>query len=119
MRPTGPTGSRTSAWSVADGELAGATHDANPASEASTAPGASTPPRADATPTTALAPGAFDRDTAVRELSRSTDAEIVRAEFAADVSADWRAGRGPHGGYLAAMLLRALVETIADPARSP
>ncbi len=63
--------------------------------------------------------GAFDRDTAVRELSRSADEHVIRAEFAADVSADWRAGRGPHGGYLAAMLLRALVETVADGARSP
>ena len=32
---------------------------------------------------------------------------------------DWRAGRGPHGGYLAAMLLRSLTETVADPARAP
>jgi acyl-CoA thioesterase len=63
--------------------------------------------------------GAFDRDTAVRELSRSADGQVVRAKFAADISADWRAGRGPHGGYLAAMLLRALVETVADPKRSP
>ena len=39
--------------------------------------------------------------------------------FAAEVSPDWRAGRGPHGGYLAAMLLRALIETVADPARTP
>jgi acyl-CoA thioesterase len=63
--------------------------------------------------------GAFDRDTAVRELGRSADEQTVRAEFAADVSPDWRAGRGPHGGYLAAMLLRALVETVADATRSP
>jgi acyl-CoA thioesterase len=63
--------------------------------------------------------GAFDRDTAVRELQRSTDGEIVRVELSADVSPDWRAGRGPHGGYLAAMLLRALIETAADPERSP
>ncbi|HEY2140879.1 MAG TPA: thioesterase family protein [Solirubrobacteraceae bacterium] len=41
------------------------------------------------------------------------------AIFAAEVSPDWRAGRGPHGGYLAAMLLRALSETVADPARAP
>jgi acyl-CoA thioesterase len=39
--------------------------------------------------------------------------------FAAEVSGDWRAGRGPHGGYLSAMLLRALVETVADPGRTP
>jgi acyl-CoA thioesterase len=47
--------------------------------------------------------------------------EVSESErlFAAEVSSDWRAGRGPHGGYLAAILLRALIETIADPARSP
>ena len=39
--------------------------------------------------------------------------------FGAEVAPDWRAGRGPHGGYLAAMLLRALVETVADAARAP
>jgi acyl-CoA thioesterase len=74
---------------------------------------------ASATQAAGAAPGAFDRDTAVCELSRSADEQIARAEFAADVSPDWRAGRGPHGGYLAAMLLRALVETVADPTRSP
>ncbi|HEY1451642.1 MAG TPA: thioesterase family protein [Solirubrobacteraceae bacterium] len=63
--------------------------------------------------------GEFDRDTAVRELSRTADDGPVRVTFAADVSPDWRAGRGPHGGYLAAMLVRALVETVADVARSP
>jgi acyl-CoA thioesterase len=41
------------------------------------------------------------------------------AEFDADISRNWRAGRGPHGGYLAAMLLRALIETVEDPLRSP
>jgi acyl-CoA thioesterase len=54
--------------------------------------------------------GAFDRDTAVA-LQSSTDSEAV---LAAEVSSDWRAGRGPHGGYLAAMLLRALTEGLAS-----
>lgn len=39
--------------------------------------------------------------------------------FSAEVADGWQAGRGPHGGYLAAMLLRALVETVADAARAP
>jgi acyl-CoA thioesterase len=39
--------------------------------------------------------------------------------WGAEVSPDWRAGRGPHGGYLAAMLLRALVESVEDDARAP
>lgn len=92
---------------MADGNVAGAT----PADAAGRGPGASG--------SAVGAPRAFDRDTAVRELSRAADDGAVRVAFAADVSPDWRAGRGPHGGYLAAMLLRALVETVADPARSP
>jgi len=65
--------------------------------------------------------GSFDRDTAVRRLDApGFDAERAgKVSFAAEVSPDWRAGRGPHGGYLAAMLLRALIETVADPARAP
>ena len=39
--------------------------------------------------------------------------------FGAEVAPDWRAGRGPHGGYLAAMLLRALIESVADATRAP
>ena len=86
----------------------------------------------------------FDRDTAVRrrapggEPARPDDpahttpagapsagegaatlTAPATATFDADVSPDWRAGRGPHGGYLAAMLLRALTETVADPQRAP
>jgi acyl-CoA thioesterase len=96
---------------------------------------------------TTAALGAFDRDTAVRRVAeqsavcedgaapmdgerRPSDgppgerapaprAGAPTALFEATVSPDWRAGRGPHGGYIAAMLLRALVETVADPARAP
>jgi acyl-CoA thioesterase len=64
--------------------------------------------------------GKFDRDTAVRELRRvDADGGPMRVELAAEVSPDWRAGRGPHGGYIAAMLMRALIETVADPHRAP
>jgi acyl-CoA thioesterase len=59
--------------------------------------------------------GAFESDTAVRREGGSSPESV----FGAVVSADWRAGRGPHGGYLAAMLLRALVESVADPHRAP
>ena len=59
-----------------------------------------------------LAPGTFDRDTAVA-AARARRGRAQRV-FAAEVSPGWRAGRGPHGGYLAAMLLRALIETVAD-----
>jgi acyl-coenzyme A thioesterase PaaI-like protein len=57
----------------------------------------------------------FDRDTAVER----TGGEGGEALFTAEVSSDWRAGRGPHGGYLAAIILRALTEAVADPARAP
>ncbi len=59
--------------------------------------------------------GAFDRDTAVelREVAGATQ------RFDAVVADGWRAGRGPHGGYLAAMLLRALTSAVADPHRAP
>ena len=46
-------------------------------------------------------------------------AEGDRASFAAEVAHGWRAGRGPHGGYLAAMILRALTLALDDPGRSP
>ena len=67
----------------------------------------------------------FDRDTAV--WREDDDDEPVgdrslggqRTVFGAEIAPDWRAGRGPHGGYLAAMLLRALIETVADDARAP
>jgi acyl-CoA thioesterase len=52
----------------------------------------------------------FDRDTAVTQLSNGT--------FAATIAPGWRAGRGPHGGYLAAILLRALIATVNDPERT-
>jgi acyl-CoA thioesterase len=59
--------------------------------------------------------GVFDRDTAVtREQALASE-----GQFAAEVSPDWQAGRGPHGGYIAAMLLRALLETVDEPARAP
>ena len=60
------------------------------------------------------AAGTFERDTAVT-LERT---EAHTREFSAEVAEGWRAGRGPHGGYLAAMLLRALTQALADPARS-
>lgn len=59
--------------------------------------------------------GAFDRDTAV-ELER---AEGPGRRFAAHVADGWQAGRGPHGGYLAAIILRALERTVEDSARRP
>lgn len=61
------------------------------------------------------APDSFDRDTAVS----LRETEGSRHIFDATVSGTWRAGRGPHGGYLAAMLLRALTQALDDPLRAP
>ncbi|HEV2997914.1 MAG TPA: acyl-CoA thioesterase domain-containing protein, partial [Solirubrobacteraceae bacterium] len=88
----------------------------------------------------------FDRDTAVRRLeppgTGAPDAGAAlagllgtsppdagaapvpsppvphEALFETDISPDWRAGRGPHGGYLAAIILRALTETVDDLSRT-
>ncbi len=62
----------------------------------------------------------FDRDTAVWREAGTERARVgEQTVFGAEVAPDWRAGRGPHGGYLAAMLLRALVESVADADRAP
>ncbi|MGN6371580.1 MAG: acyl-CoA thioesterase [Solirubrobacteraceae bacterium] len=53
----------------------------------------------------------FDRDTAVTRRDYGL--------FEATIAPGWRAGVGPHGGYLAAIVLRALMETVADPDRTP
>ncbi len=70
-------------------------------------------------------PTKFDRDTAVWREDGAERSETNRSKrgqqtlFGAEVAPDWRAGRGPHGGYLAAMLLRALIESVAEEARAP
>jgi acyl-CoA thioesterase len=48
----------------------------------------------------------FDRDTTITPLPDGA--------FAATIAPGWRAGRGPHGGYIAAILLRALIATVDD-----
>jgi len=63
----------------------------------------------------AVAVGAFDRDTAVQLESQ----DGATRRFSAVVAEGWRAGPGPHGGYLSALLLRALMESVGDPQRSP
>jgi acyl-CoA thioesterase len=73
----------------------------------------------------AAAAGAFDRDTAVQRLPASAVDGASAGEaprevgFAAEVSPFWRAGRGPHGGYLAAVMMRALIDAVADRSRAP
>ncbi len=56
-------------------------------------------------------------DTAFRTATAVTPRGDGRYDV--DISPEWRAGRGPHGGYLAAMILRALTETVADAGRAP
>lgn len=60
----------------------------------------------------------FDRDTAIRRLPEESSGE-GRAVFMAEVAPGWRAGVGPHGGYIAAILLRALIASVEDPERVP
>jgi hypothetical protein len=56
-------------------------------------------------------PTRFDRDTA---LDLRGDGELTGT-----LSADWRAGVGPHGGYVAAIVMRGLQTALDDPGRSP
>ena len=53
----------------------------------------------------------FERDTAVERVDDTT--------FAARMDAGWWIHRGPNGGYLAAVVLRAFTETVGDPDRAP
>ena len=53
----------------------------------------------------------FDRDTAVTRVDDGV--------FAATIDPGWRITRGPNGGYVAAILLRALTEAVDDPGRPP
>lgn len=50
------------------------------------------------------------------------DTAVVRTPdgaYEAQISEGWWVVRGPHGGYLASILLRALTETVGDEDRSP
>ena len=51
----------------------------------------------------------FDRDTAVEPLGDGA--------YAARIDRAWWIGRGPHGGYVAAIVMRAMTEALADPDR--
>jgi acyl-coenzyme A thioesterase PaaI-like protein len=54
--------------------------------------------------------GAFDRDTAVRRLDGRPSSERAGSPFQPTSRRAWHVARGPHGGYLAAILLRALTD---------
>lgn len=51
----------------------------------------------------------FDLDTALERKDEST--------FLGATSRDWWVDRGPHGGFLAALMLRGLRATVDDPSR--
>jgi acyl-CoA thioesterase len=53
----------------------------------------------------------FDRRTAALPAGNGT--------YEAVVDERWNVMRGPHGGYIAAMMLRALTDAVGDPARAP
>jgi acyl-CoA thioesterase len=53
----------------------------------------------------------FDAETAVAALGDG--------RYRAELDRSWWVQRGPNGGYLAAIVLRALTATVADPARTP
>lgn len=62
----------------------------------------------------------FDEDTALTRLSTGAAGEATgEATFEGRVGSSWRVARGANGGYVAALLLRALQLTLNDPARPP
>lgn len=58
----------------------------------------------------------FDGDTAVRRVATP---DATSAVFEANMDRGWWIVRGPNGGFVAAVLLRALTEALGDPARAP
>lgn len=53
----------------------------------------------------------FDDDTAL--------AQVRHGEYEGHIRDGWWVGRGPHGGYVAAIVLRAMEMTLDDPRRHP
>ena len=53
----------------------------------------------------------FDRETAISKLADG--------RYSATMATSWWVVRGPNGGYLAAVILRALTDAVGDPERAP
>lgn len=53
----------------------------------------------------------FDRETAITKLEAG--------RYSATMATSWWVVRGPNGGYLAAIILRALTDAVDDPERTP
>jgi acyl-CoA thioesterase len=67
-----------------------------------------------------VAEGGFDADTAVAPVPHPQGTGAPdQLVFQGALSPEWQAMRGPHGGYLAAILLRALIATEVEPQRAP
>lgn len=56
-------------------------------------------------------PTPFERDTAIEPIGNGT--------YRATITHDWWVIRGPNGGYLAAIILRAIQHAVADDTRAP
>jgi acyl-coenzyme A thioesterase PaaI-like protein len=66
-------------------------------------------------------PTDFDLDTAVHRRTGESDASenLAAATFDAEASPDWMGPTAAHGGYVGALLLRALAETLQHPTYEP
>ncbi|MGZ6391094.1 MAG: acyl-CoA thioesterase domain-containing protein, partial [Ktedonobacterales bacterium] len=53
----------------------------------------------------------FDADTVLEPIGDGA--------FTGRIIPSWSVGRGPNGGFIAALLMRALLATLGDPARDP
>jgi hypothetical protein len=61
----------------------------------------------------------FHRDTALSLIEEGEHGSETVHTFDARIDDGWWIVAGPNGGYLSAMLLRGMVETVGDPAREP
>jgi acyl-CoA thioesterase len=57
----------------------------------------------------------FDAATAVRRIETS----VAGGTFAAEIHEEWQVGRGPNGGLVAALIVRALAATVPAPEWAP
>ncbi len=60
--------------------------------------------------------------TSIEESAFERDTALVRGctgELRGSLSEGWRAGSGPHGGYVSALMLRGLMMAIDDASRAP
>ncbi len=64
-------------------------------------------------------PHRFDRDTALTLVETRSHDGRVTAVFDARIDPGWWIIAGPNGGYLNAILLRAMMDAVGDPSREP